>query len=304
MEKNRLYLLAGVLVLLVLVAYFLTKSDKRSSTGDTIEKLYEFDSAAVDRLEITQDGRKITMAKVSGEWKLTEPIEYRVNQEFVNAALSDLKNYRLLSLVSENPENKEQFGFSDSAKVVFSVFQGGNLAGTIEVGKVPEAPNQTYIKAPDDDKIYLAYNFLRNNFVRPSLESWRDLQILSIPSNAVNSIEYTSGGSTYKLTKDSTGGFLVDGAPADSTTASQILSVLQDFNTQSFKDTTLGAQTQFTDRVRVNWGENYTDLNFLKQGDSTMVNYMLKIPGNNAVFYFNEALAKNILKTKSELLKK
>lgn len=304
MEKNRLYLLAGVLVVLVLAAYFLTKSDKRSSTGDTTEKLYEFDSAAVDRLEITQDGRKITISKVNGEWKLTDPIEYRVNQEFVNAALSDLKNYRLLSLVSENPENKDQFGFGDSAKVVFSVFQSGNLTGTIEIGKVPDAPNQTYIKAADDDKIYLAYNFLRNNFVRPSLESWRDLQIISIPSNTVKSIEYTSGGSTYRLTKDSTGTFLVDGAPADSTTASQILSVLQDFNTQSFKDTTLGAQTQYTDRVRVNWGENYTDLNFLKQGDSTMVNYMLKIPGNNAVFYFNEALAKNILKTKSELLKK
>lgn len=304
MDKNRLYLLAGVFVVLLVIAYFLTKSDQRSSTDDSVEKLYEFDSAAVDRLEITQDGKKIVIAKAGMDWKLVEPMEYPVNQEFVGAVLSDLKNYRILSVVSENPENKKEFGMDDSAKVTISVFQGGNLTGTLEVGKTPTAPNQTYIKTPESDKVYLAINFLRNNFVRPSLESWRDLRIVSIPSNSVKSIEYTSGGSTYKLTKDSTGAYLVDGAPADSVAAAQVLAVLQDFNTQSFKDTTLGAQTQFTDRVRVNWNDNYTDLNFLKQGDSTAVNYMLKIPGNNAVFYFNEALAKNILKTKSELLKK
>jgi hypothetical protein len=304
MGKNRLYLLAGVLVVLVLVAYFLTKSDKRSSTGDVTEKIYEFDSAAVDRIEITQDGKKMTITKTGNEWKMTEPMEYPVNQEFVGAALSDLKNYRILSLVSENPENKDDFGFSDSAKVTFSVYQGGNLVGTLDIGKVPNAPNQTYIKAADSDKIYLAINFLRNNFARPNIESWRNLKIVSIPSNSVNSIEYTTGGSSYKLTRDSTGSFFVDGAPADSSVVSQVLNILQDFNTQTFKDTTLGAQTQFTSRVRINHNDTYTDLNFLKQGDSTSVNYMLKIPGNNAVFYFNEALANNVLKSKSELLKK
>lgn len=304
MEKNRLYLLAVILVVLVVVAYFLTKSDQRSSTEDVVTKIYEFDSAAVDRLEITQDGKKISMQNNGGTWQLVEPITYNVNQEFVGSVLSDLKNYQILSVVSKNPENKKDFGLDDSAKVTVSIFQSGNLIGTFEIGKTPEAPNQTYIKTPDNDEIYLAKNFLRNNFVRPTLESWRDLRITSIPSTSINSIEYQTPSGTYNVTRDSTGKYFVDGAPADSNVVAGVVNILQDFNTQTFKDTVLGPGTAFTDKVKVNWGDNSTELNFLKESDSTNVNYLLKVSGNEQVFYFNQALAGNILKTKSELTKK
>lgn len=304
MEKNRLFLLAGILVVLVGVAYLLTKSDQRSSTDEVVKKIYEFDSAAVDRIEITQDGKKIAMNNAGGKWQLIEPVKYNVNQDFVGSILSDLKNYEVLSVVSRNPENKKDFGLDDSSKVIVSVFQGGNLAGTFEVGKTPTAPNQTYIKTPDKDDIYLAKNFLRNNFVRPNLESWRDMRIVSIPASGVESVEYQSGGSTYKITKDSTGKYYIDGAPADSNVVAGVLNLLQDFNTQSFKDTVLGPGTQFTDVIKVNWAGNTTEFDFLKQGDSTNVNYLLKVTGNDQVFYFNQGLAANILKSKSDFIKK
>jgi hypothetical protein len=304
MEKNRLYLLAGILVLLVVVAYFLTKSDQRTSTDEVGKKLYELDSAAIDRIEITQDGKKIAMKNDGGMWTLVEPVTYNVNQEFVGSLLSDLKNYEVLSVVSKNPENKKDFGLDDSAKVLVTVFQNGNIAGTFEVGKTPDAPNQTYITIPGKDEVYLAKNFLKNNFVRPTLESWRDLKIISIPSANVKSLEFQSGGSTYIVTKEPTGSFLVDGSPADSLAVNGVLNLLQDFNTQSFKDTVLGPGTQFTDKVIVKTGENVTELDFLRTGDSTSVNYLLKIAGKDQIFLFNEGLAINILKTKSELLKK
>lgn len=304
MEKNRLYLLAGILVLLVGLAYLLTRSDQRSSTDEVGKKIYEFDSAAVDRLEITQDGKKIAMNNAGGQWQLIEPITYNVNQSFVGALLSDLKNYQVLSVVSRNPENKKDFGLDDSAKVTLTVFQGGNLVGTLEIGKTPTAPNQTYIKTPDSDEIYLVKNFLRNNFVRPTIESWRDMRIVSIPSSGVESVEYQTSGGNFTITKDSTGKYYVDGAPADSNTVTGVLNLLQDFNTQSFKDTVLGPGTQFTDVIKVNWGGNTTQMDFLKQGDSTNVNYLLKVSGNNQVFYFNQGLAANILKSKADFTKK
>ena len=304
MEKNRLYLLAAILVGLVVIAYFLTKSDQRSSTDSVSEKIYDIDSASVDKMEIMQNGQKIVIAKSGDQWRLAEPVDYPVNQEFIGMVLSDLKNYQVLSIVSKNPENKKQFGLDDESKVTFTVYQGGNAVGTFEIGKTPEAPNQTYIKTPDNDNIYLAKNFLRNNFVRPSLESWRDLKILAIPGSSINSIEYNRAGGTYSITKDSTGSYYIDGAPADSNAVSQVLGILQDFNTQTFKDTVLGPGTQFTDKVKINWSGNSTELNFLKTGDTLSTNYMLQVSGNNQVFYFNETLANNILKTKAELTQK
>ena len=304
MEKNRLFILAGVLAVLVLIAYFLTKSDQRSSTDKISTKIYEFDSAAVDMLEIMQDGKKIAMKNNAGTWELVEPVNYKVNQEFIGAVLSDLKNYQVLSIVSKNPENKKDFGLDDSAKVTVSVYQSGNLVGSFDIGKTPDAPNQTYIKVPDKDEIYLAKNFLKNNFVRPTLESWRDLRITSIPATSVNLIQYETPSGSYTVTKDSTGKYYIDGAPADSGVVAGVLNILQDFNTQTFKDTVLGPETQYTDKVKVTWGGNSTDLNFLKQGDSLNVNYLLKVSGNDQVFLFNEALGKNVIKTKTELSKK
>lgn len=304
MKNNRIYLLAGILAVLILVAYLITSNKGEKTTTDDLEmtKFFEVDSAAVDKLEFVQNGKKFVISKVAGVWRLTEPVDYPVMNDFVGMALSDLKNYKLESKVSNNPSKKTSFGFVDSAQVTLTVYENGAPKGTFVIGGSAQGPSQTYVKLADKDQVYLADGFLRNNFAKTNVDEWRDKAIVSIPAEMVKSIEF-SGAETFRLAKDSTGKFAIDGTPADSTQVTGMLNLLQNFNTQNFKDTVLGPETKFDRTIKIDWG-NTTELMFLKRGDSTNVNYLLKVSDKKQIFEFNEGLANNILKQRKDFIKK
>lgn len=304
MKNNRIYLYGAILVVLVVIAYFLTaEKGPRTTTEETFaEQFFKVDSAAVDRLEFEHQGKKYTFSKVSGFWRLTDPIDYPLNQDIVANAVSNISSYKLASIVSTNPARKDSYGFNDTTYTKVTVYQGGTNLGTILIGNSAGGASQTFLKSPNSDEIYLAENFLYNNFIKPSnsYNDWRDLLILSIPKTSINSLEYI-GPENFTLVKDSTGKFAIAGQPADSNIVDGVLNLLGNFNTQTFSDTPLPPDTKFTNTVKINW-DKVTELNFLKTGDSTDVNYLLKVSGNNQIFKFNKALADNILKTKAEFL--
>jgi hypothetical protein len=304
MKNNRIYLYGAILVVLGVIAYFLTsEKGPRTTTEKTFsEQFFKVDSSLVDRLEFDHNGKKYVFSKVSGFWRLTDPIDYPLNQDMVANAVSNIKSYELASIVSTNPARKDSYGFNDTTYTKVTVYQGGTNLGTILIGNSAGGASQTFLKSPNSDEIYLAENFLYNNFIKPSnsYNDWRDLLILSIPSANINSIEYI-GPENFTLVKDSTGNFSIGGQRADSSVVGGVLNLLGSFNTQTFEDTPLPPDTKFTNTVKINW-DKVTELNFLKIGDSTDVNYLLKVSGNNQIFKFNKALAVNILKTKAEFL--
>jgi hypothetical protein len=136
MKINKTYILLGVFVLLVLTAYLITHEGGEKTTSYEIEgeKLFELDSALIDKIEIEQGVKKIVLNKMAVEWRITSPIDYNAYQQFINSMLSDLKNYTLESIVSDNPDKKETYGFNDSIVVKISIYQGNELMGSFLVG--------------------------------------------------------------------------------------------------------------------------------------------------------------------------
>ena len=302
MKINRTYILLGVFALLLVIAYLITREggDKTASYDIDGEQLFKVDSALVDKIEIEQKGKKITLSKMAVEWRITEPIDYSAYQQFIQTMLSDLKNYKLESIVSSNPEKKEKYGFTDSEVVKVSVYQGNELMGEFIVGSASTGPSQTFIKKIDSDDIYLTDGLLRNNFVKTNLDEWRDKLILSIPKGNINSIEYITPGENFKAVKDSTGKFYVGQDSVNSTVFDGILNLLQNFNTQRFKDTVFSKDTKFDKTVNVDWGK-LTEINFLKMQDTLMTNYYIKVSDNNQIFEVDEGFTNNLIKTRKEI---
>lgn len=304
MKNNRIYIYGAILVVLIVIAYFLTTEKGTKTTTEPVfsEKFFTVDSAAIDKLEFENQGKKYVLSRVGGLWRITEPIDYAVNQELIGSAISNIKSYKLASLVSTNPAKKDMYGFSDATATKLTIYQNGANAGTIIIGNTAAGASQTFLKVPGSDEIYLAENFLYNNFIKPSnsYNDWRDLLILAIPPYGVRGIEYI-GPENFTLVRDSTGKFLIGGQPADSAVVDGVLNLLANFNTQTFEETPLPADVKFNNTVKVIW-DKVTELNFLKTDDSTDVKYIMKVSGNNQLFKFNKALADNILKTKAEFL--
>lgn len=297
--KGKTLAYLGVLVALAVIAYFVTtdKGEKTASYKLGDESFFTVDSAMVDRIEIkTKDGN-LVLVKNSGKWEITEPFRYKTVSTLVENAVSNLKNFKLESLVSTNPAKHESFGFTDLEKAEITVFENGAVKGKFLLGN-PSASNASYVKRPDSDNIYIADNVDRYVFVKPTLNDWRDKSIVSIPKESIQSMDFMLSSDQYSVSRDTSGAFLLGGDPLGKT-FDGVLNIFQKMEASEFKDTTLAPETAFTDVVRINHGST-TELRFLKLNTSP-VKYLMQVTGDTQVYMFDEGYVKNIFKTKSEL---
>jgi hypothetical protein len=302
MKANKTYLLAVIFVVLAVIAYFITTDrGEKTSTYKLEKQLFAVDSAAVDKIELEHNGKKTTLVKSGPQWIVTQPVEYSAYQQFIGSALSDLKNYKLESKVSDNPNNKERYGFSDTNTVKVSVYQGGNLMGTLLVGNASSGPSQTFIKKTELNEIFLANDFLRSNFAKENINDWRDKLICAISKGSIKSIEFISAADNYKIEKDSAGIFHSGKDSVNSQQAEGLGNLFQNYNTQGFKDTTISDNVKFDYLIKVTADKVYT-FGFLKAGEGNNPKYLLKFSDKKQIFEVDENFLKMAFKTKKEMV--
>ena len=305
--KNKSILIYGIVFAVLFLIVFLNVFERgEKTTSYTMpEKLFTVDSASVNKIEFELEGKKYVMEQVGIEWRFSEPFEYRIESRFVPNLLSDLQNYKLESLVSDNPSAHSNFGFTEGNTVVFKVYQQGEEVGFFEVGKAAEGAGQTFIRLPGDDKVFLASNFLRNNFVKPDPSDWRDKQIFSILPGNIESVQFDFPNEKYTFSWDTLGNYLVSGVEADTVAVDGFLNIMQNFNTQSFWDGKVELDDSFNHRITLNRIENEPVTLYLKKlGNGDDGDYFLMVSGIDQVFKFNQALAGNLIRSRADYLKK
>lgn len=300
MKGNKTFLYLVIFAALLIIAYFVTtdRGEKTSSYDLKENKLFEIDSAKVDKLEIKYKDGDLVLSKSTGEWKAVSPYDYNVVSSLVDKAVSGVKNMKLESIISTNPDKKELYGFKDSEQAEISVYESGVLKGKFLLGS-SSADNSSYIKKPDNDIIYIADNIDRNNYVKPLINDWRDKRIVNIPKQGVNSIEFIYPDESFTVKKDSTGKFFV-GQDTTGKVFDGILNLLEKFETNSFKDTLITDYSGFTTTVNIDWG-NKTQMKFMKTNTIPAM-YLLKVEGDNQIYALEDGYAINLLKKRKDIL--
>lgn len=305
MKNNKnLYILIAVFAVLVVIAYLLTmERGTRTTTFKLEEKLFVIDSTSVDKFEIDRNGKKVVLQKSGGKWNLASPVNYSAMDKFVNEAIYTIKNYKITSKVSDNPSNKDKFGFNDTNATRVAVYQGGVLAGQFIVGNAGPGNAQAYLKKTEGNEILLAEDFVWSYLVKMDLDEWRDKVIVSIPKNSVKSIEFVSKDDSYTVTADSLGKFFV-GKDSVSGALDGVLNLLQNYSTQYFKDTVLAGAGNPDYLVRIEH-KYATELKFYKYiYTETVKRYLLQVTGIPQIFEMDENYVKQLFKTRKELLGK
>lgn len=304
MGKKNIIILSAVLAVLVIIALLLN-SDlfNRSSTMDKPERLFDIDSAAVDKIIFEQNGKKLVLKK-SANWRVEEPVDYLANSTYVYNLLSNLKSYKILSREGENPDNLRIFGFQDTNSFKLTVFQGENEVGTMMIGKArTEGAAQIYIKKVEGNEVYLADGIIHSYVVRQDLNEWRDLNIFSVPKGSIKSIEYIYKDDSFKMVKDTTGKFYLGSDTVSTPVMDGLLNLFSNFNTQTFKDSTLGDDVKFDFTAKIEWNK-ITTVNMLKYGDEENYRYIIKVSDVQQLFDVDKNFSTMIMKTRKELLGK
>ncbi|MDQ3194168.1 MAG: DUF4340 domain-containing protein, partial [Bacteroidota bacterium] len=197
-----------------------------------------------------------------------------------------------------NPAKKDTYGFTDLDQAEVTVYESGVQKGKFLLGKTASGTS-SYIKKPDSDNIYLGDGIDRNSFVKANVSDWKDKNIVSIPKQSINSVEVISEGETFTAKRDPAGIYYI-GQDSAGKNFDIILNSLGKLDASGFKDTVISDQSDFDATVIVDSGEK-KEFKFLKL-DTTPAKYLLKVTGDPQVYELDEVNAKNVFKTKKEIL--
>jgi hypothetical protein len=306
-NKKQLYILIGIAAVLVIIAVLTNinfSSSKSSYKIPTI--LFKVDSASIDRIDFEERGEKFTISKTNFLWRITSPVDYQANQNFVTQMISSLNRYKIVSLASDNPSNKGYFGFNDTGYVKITVYQSGSPVGSMMIGNMGSSGSHSYIKSADDDKIYLADGIVRGFFYKDKgMNEWRDLAMLSINRQHVLSLDFMSPKEHYTLVKDTaTGKF--HSTPKDSVNESNLnslLSLLQNMNTQGFKDTVISPDVKPESVLTVKTKSDEYKIEFIPySGGKENENYLIRISGIKQLFLVDTTYMNTVMRTKKDLI--
>jgi hypothetical protein len=113
--------------------------------------------------------------------------------------LDVIDNLTLDSLVSES-KSYFRYDLNDEKKITVKTWVGDTLSRTFDVGKEAPSFQHTYIKLPDDPRVFLARQSFKRRFDQ-SVNDLRDKAVLSFDKTEIQEMTIHTGGKTLVLSK-------------------------------------------------------------------------------------------------------
>ena len=199
MTKNT-WILIGVLAALIAGAYFVMQRPGESSAPESSgAMLVDYDSAAVDRIEIRSPNGPAVIERQGGVWMVTAPVRYRADDGTVVSALSSGKRMELKGLVSSNPGKRSVFQV-DSTGTMVRVFEHGAEKTVFWIGKPSPSYTETYVRREGSNDVYIASGLFSSNFSRRTSE-WRDKTIFKTDQDAIAGVTLRFGDTSVVLAR-------------------------------------------------------------------------------------------------------
>jgi hypothetical protein len=248
MKKSTWILLVILALLAGATVIVMQRPGETSSSGPAGSMLVEYDSAAVDRIEIRSPGREITLEKQGGVWFMTSPLRYAADGLAVTSALANGRKIPVSSPVSTNPQKQSLFQL-DSTGTLVKMSDRGTARAAFLVGKPGPSYTETYVRREGSDDVYLAAGLFGTFFTRP-VDSWRDKTIFTADQSAMKELTLTFGDTVIVLARpDSV--WRIGTEKLDEGVMKGLLSALGNIQADEFIDTAVTAMPPLTARIEV-----------------------------------------------------
>jgi hypothetical protein len=292
MKRGTIYSLIALVVLAIAAFYALNREGEVSSTGEPGKMLVDYDSTAVDRLEIASPTGNVVLEKQAGIWMLSSPIKYKADEASATSAVGRGRKIGLTGLISTNPEKQHLFQV-DSTGTFVKVYEKGSLKAAFHIGKASSSFSETYVRLDESNEVQLAGEVLSSYFSKQPKE-WRDKTVFKIDESTIKGVRFQYGDTTFTLSmKDSL--WRVEKDSANQAVVKPLLSALANIQTDEFIDSTLSALPKLTAIIEVEG----TQIRFYKKDDTK---YLVQTSRSPQWFEVQNWRTTNLLKRKKELL--
>jgi hypothetical protein len=284
----------GVLVILAIAAYIvLRQPGEVSTTGSLEHMLVNYDSSAVDKLEIQSPTASITLEKEAGGWMIAAPLKYRADAATVTSAIGTGRKIELTSIVSSNPEKRKLFQV-DSTGTQVTVYEKGAKKSAFTIGKMGTTYTETYARADGSNDVYIAKGFLSATFNR-TVKDWRDKTIFKTDQSLMRSVRFQYRDTVFVLAFQDTVWRIGNDTTVFSTVKS-LLSALSNLQADEFIDTTVVLTTPPAASIETGG----TQLRFYATKESGK--YLVQASSSPQWFEVQSWKASQVLKRKKDFL--
>jgi len=250
--KRNIWLPTTILIILSVVTYVVLQGPgERSKSSSSENVLVHFDSAAVDKIEISSSNGHVVLQKDGDVWYITSPItKSRAADPLVNRAVGTGKAVELKTLVSSNPEKQDLFEVDSTGRLV-KFFEKGTERGAFRIGKTTTSFTETYVRLEGSNDVYIADGMLTSIYDKKP-KDWRDKGIYKTPRESITHVTFHYGDTTFAVAlKDSV--WMVDDVVIGEPTS--FIASLSKFETEDFVDTTIATLPRLTASIEVNGAE-------------------------------------------------
>lgn len=284
-------ILIGLLVLLVVVAYFLLPSGKERETSYKPAELnLAIDSASIVKIDIQRQGKSVILENDGGKWMVTFPNRYTADASAITHLVGSVRKLKVGSPISSNPDKQSIFQV-DSTGTRLTLTDRSGKSSSLIVGKTGPSYSEVYFRLADSKDVYLGEG-LDTWKINQELKDWRDKKIFSVSPDSVKELTLTHKKKTFALHRDSTTWKSGTDTVATNVMAS-MLNTLSNLNANDFVDTLYQPKTQpFI--VKVHTGEE-TSLSFFPQPPDSS-NYFVQTSQSSQGFIINKWTVQELMK--------
>jgi hypothetical protein len=203
-EKKKLYVMSSGSPRIDIVDDSLEPLVNRSALAYRGKRLFDFNAADAAKIDIDNQGKKLTLEQDKGAWRLTSPAKAAVDTQKIDRLLADLGGLEAADFVSQSPAKDElesQYGLGKPALTVHIAFADKNKpARELRVGK-PRDKGGYFAIATDTGPVFAITDELHKELARDSL-AYLPQNLWQITPEDVAALRiHKAGQAEYTLTR-------------------------------------------------------------------------------------------------------
>lgn len=294
MKRTSYIILAGLLVV-VAVTYFITSpTDTEEVTFQAPDIQLTLDPAKIIKIEVNRAGRFMRLERIVGVWRVTVPVNYIADDEAINQLIDGMAKFRLLGLVSTNPEKQNVFQVNEQGTTLIMTDEEGKTISLV-VGKSAPNPKQSYVRPMTAGSVYIAQGLLPEH-VNRDLRDWRQRTIYRTDVENVQVVTIKSGGEKFAL-KRRDNRWVAEGKTVPTKIMKEAIAELTYVRAEDFIDTALIITNAPKFQVEV-MGDGLVRMDFYSQPGGRDI---LKTSGSSSLFVVSRNLSQKVQSIVDEL---
>jgi Domain of unknown function (DUF4340) len=206
---RRSYLIALSIFVVLLGYVLLTQTGDKGFTTIKLPVLPKITADQINKIQIDQPQGKVVLTLLAKKWRLTEPINFPVDQSKLDNARRTLAEMRVTDLIAESSDGQADFGLNSQTAIGILVtgLQGQQLKLTL--GKTNQAHTHTFVNLSGSRKVYQVLGDIPAalNLTAPE---WRSLQIFDLSTDGIQkvTISQSKGTLAFQRTEEAQPGIV------------------------------------------------------------------------------------------------